>query len=129
MADGITTAAGPRLIRLVSFGYLHAPAPQAELVVDVRRYLRDPAAAAGILARDGRDRLVQATVLDTRGAAACLAILVCYVIAFPTGHDCVVATGCAGGRHRSVALAGLSAEVSHLHAHLPRVLRTAAADG
>lgn len=139
MADVVNTAAGQRVIRLISFGYLHAPAPQVELVVDVRRYLRDPAAAASILERDGRDSLVQATVLGTPGAAACLSTLACYVIAFPAGHDCVIAIGCAGGRHRSVALvellaaklraAGPCVEVSHLHAHLPRVLRTAAADG
>lgn len=122
-------------VRLVSFGYLHQPVPptDADLVVDVRRYLHDPASARDVLNRDGRDHVVQDIVLGTPGAAATVQTLIRYVEAFPTRHDCVIAIGCAGGRHRSVALVELLAvavratgqpvDVTHLHVHLPRVLR------
>ncbi|MEV4212645.1 RNase adapter RapZ [Micromonospora sp. NPDC049662] len=126
-------------VRLISFGYLHAAPPDADLVLDARRYLRDPAAANGVLDLDGRDDRVQAVVLRTPGAAATVRTLAAFVREFPRQHDCVVAIGCAGGRHRSVALVELLAEslhdpdarpdVVHLHVHLPRVLTSGGQHG
>ncbi|GAB3910967.1 hypothetical protein GCM10029964_115800 [Kibdelosporangium lantanae] len=128
-------------VRLVSFGYLHGQPPAADLVVDVRELLRDPARArdGGFLDLDGRHPAVRDAVLTTPGAAQLVEAI--YVMAFDlctnTAKSVTVAFGCAGGRHRSVALAEevaarLSAGtwgyeipvgVAHLHIHLPRVLR------
>lgn len=124
-------------VALTSFGYLHSAPPDADLVLDVRRYLRDPAAAsiAGILDMDGRDVRVQDVVLATPGADTTLNELYALVDCFPAAYTAVIAVGCAGGRHRSVALveilaarlrnAGCAVTVEHRHVHLPRVLNTA----
>ncbi|WP_181043643.1 RapZ C-terminal domain-containing protein [Actinokineospora auranticolor] len=115
----------------MSFGFLHGPAPEADVVVDLRRYLRDPARmSADLLDLDGRDLAVMQVVLDTPGALATVHEVVALVEAAPRMTS--VALGCAGGRHRSVALAlcvgwglrgkGLDVDVTHRHVHLPRVL-------
>lgn len=132
-----TTLAG-FLVRIVSFGYLHGPAPEADNTTDVRRYLRDPATVrgAGLLDSDGRDPRVQQVVLDTPGAVHTLVTLLYYVAGFPRDRaPLVLALGCAGGRHRSAALAeilaaelraqGYQVELTHLHIHLDRVLTAA----
>lgn len=122
---------------IVSFGYLHGPAPEADATFDVRRYLSDPAAvrAAGLLDSDGLDPVVQQVVLDTPGASETIAAALEFAFGFPQARRCVIAFGCAGGRHRSAALAEVMAEdlrhlgftvtVRHQHIHLPRVVRPA----
>lgn len=129
----MTTATGPR-VHLISFGYLHGPAPEADLTLDVRRTLRDPATIrdAGLLDSDGRNADVQNVVLATPGAAAALTLISHFVGDQSIHRIPVVAVGCAGGRHRSAGLAELAAiqlrgagyevDVKHLHVHLPRVL-------
>lgn len=131
---GVTSgAANSPHVRVISFGYLHAdPPPDAHLVLDVRRYLSDPAAVRHLLDSDGRDHRVAAVVSATPGAADTVAVLTWFAATFPQ-PDCVIAVGCAGGRHRSVALAeavtallrrdGHPVTVEHRHVHLPRVLR------
>jgi RNase adaptor protein for sRNA GlmZ degradation len=127
-----------RAIRLTSFGYLHlhgAPPPEADRVEDVRARLRDPAAAKDVLDLDGRDQRVQAIVLSTPGARELLANLADYA-SLPAGPQ-AIATGCAGGKHRAAALTellgrelrarGFVVTIDHLHVHLPRVLKQAAA--
>ncbi|MFJ7200900.1 MULTISPECIES: hypothetical protein [unclassified Streptomyces] len=129
-------------IRLISFGYLHLPTgpdgspvpPAADRIEDVRDRLRDPAAARDILDLDGLNHRVQGIVLNTPGARELLANLADYT-ALPDGPR-RIAIGCAGGKHRACALTELLAralrdrgrevEVEHLHAHLPRVLKTPA---
>ncbi len=123
-------------IRIVSFGYLHDAPPEAELVIDVRQLLRDPARmkGAGLLDQDGRDVAVRQVVLSTPGAATLLDIVSQAVdVARVTRKPMTIAFGCAGGRHRSVALAevlagllaaeGVTVELEHRHVHLPRVVR------
>ena len=123
-------------IRLISFGYLHlqgGPPPPADRVEDVRRRLRDPAAAKGILDLDGRDPRVQQIVLNTPGAQELLANLAAYAC-LPGGPQ-AIATGCAGGKHRAVAISeilgrelrarGFDVAIDHRHVHLPRVLKQA----
>src|SRR5205823_987703 len=124
-------------IELVSFGFLHldgGPAPEADRVEDVRDRLSDPARVAGLLDLDGRDARVQEVVLGTPGARELLVNLAVYAC-LPTAGPRRIAIGCAGGKHRAAALVellaaglrshGREAAVTHLHVHLPRVLRQA----
>ncbi|MFJ5646324.1 hypothetical protein [Streptomyces sp. NPDC093223] len=105
-----------RPLVLVSFGFLHLRTdahgrpvlPEADRIEDVRKRLRDPAAARELL-----DNLTDYAAL-------------------PAGPR-RIAVGCAGGRHRACALIellaqrvadrGIAAMTLHLHAHLPRVLK------
>lgn len=126
-------------IELISFGYLFTDGrvPESDLAVDTRRFLSDPAAArnAGVLDMDGRDIEVQQIVVRTPGAVEAIRVIGEFADGFPDGRHCVVAVGCAGGRHRSVAISVLAAgmllmrgyevRVRHLHVHLPRVLTAA----
>jgi UPF0042 nucleotide-binding protein len=122
------------MVVILSFGYLHSPPPaDTDLVIDLRRLLADPAAArhAGILDMDGRDQRVQDIVCATPGACTVIQHLAGFAGAVPD-RECVLAVGCAGGRHRSVAVAiltarqltdaGVPVQVRHRHVHLPRVL-------
>lgn len=129
-------------IHLISFGYLHLPTgpdgrpvpPAADRIEDVRARLRDPAAARDILDLDSLHPYVQDVVLNTPGARELLANLADYAD-LPAGPR-RIAIGCAGGRHRACGLTELLAralrdrgrevEIEHLHAHLPRVLKTPA---
>jgi UPF0042 nucleotide-binding protein len=89
---------------------------------------------AGLLDRDGRDAAVRQVVLSTPGAATLLDIVSQTVdVARATRKPMTIAFGCAGGRHRSVALAevlaglldaqGVTVDLEHRHVHLPRVVR------
>ncbi|MGN9789322.1 RapZ C-terminal domain-containing protein [Nonomuraea sp. ZG12] len=83
---------------------------------------------------DGLHPRVQDIVLNTPGAPELIDNLVVYAL-LPAGPK-VIALGCAGGKHRAAGLVELTArrvraygrevEIEHLHAHLPRVLKTAA---
>ncbi|MFD8564680.1 hypothetical protein ACFV1N_46080 [Streptosporangium canum] len=123
-------------MHLISFGYLHLKGqatPQADRVEDVRKRLRDPAAAQHILDLDGLDPRVQDVVLATTGARELLDNLLAYA-ELPAGPE-RIAIGCAGGKHRAVALTDLLGRrlrerghqvvIEHLHVHLPRVLAIA----
>ncbi|ATE53612.1 RapZ C-terminal domain-containing protein [Actinosynnema pretiosum] len=125
------------MITVLSFGYLHGPAPEAELTIDTRRFLRDPARvrSAGLLDSTGLNQVVRDMVMNTPGARDAATTAADFTAALvESGKPAVVAVGCAGGRHRSVALAEEIAKqlrevwdypvtVRHLHIHLPRVLR------
>ena len=129
-----------RPIHLFSFGYLHLPTgpdgspvpPPADRIEDVRDRLRDPAAARDTLDLDGFHPRVQDVVLNTPGARELLANLANYAD-LPAGPR-RIGIGCVGGRHRACGLTeilarelrerGRQVEVEHLHAHLPRVLKT-----
>ena len=94
-------------VTITSFGYGHAPAPEADLTVDARRLLHDPHVDPAMREMTGLDETVRRHVLATRGAkawvehetAAVRALLV------HVGRPVTVAFGCAGGRHRSVVMA------------------------
>ncbi|SES20773.1 UPF0042 nucleotide-binding protein [Actinokineospora terrae] len=131
----------PPVVRIVSFGYLHSTPPAADLVVDVRQLLRDPARArdGGLLDLDGLNPLVRDAVMTTPGALhlADGVFTAAFHLHTLARKPVTVAFGCAGGRHRSVALAehvaallrtdptsdtAIPVSVRHLHVHLPRVL-------
>jgi NTP pyrophosphatase (non-canonical NTP hydrolase) len=73
-------------------------------------------------------------VLGTPSAQKLLADLVEFATSHPPGNQPRIAVGCAGGRHRSVALVemigvalrrrGVPVEITHEHVHLPRVVRS-----
>lgn len=123
-------------IEIVSFGYLHADAPQADVVLDLRRAFRDPHVDPAMRQLTGRDRIVQRTVLRTRGIRRLLKATVHQVAAYaegPSVERIVIGSGCAGGRHRSVVVAdqlarrlrrrGHTVTVQHRDLHRPVVQR------
>ncbi|MEU8469571.1 RNase adapter RapZ [Streptomyces sp. NPDC029006] len=94
-------------IQIISFGYLHAPAPEADVVLDLRRAFRDPHVDPRLRQMTGRDRPVQQAVLATAGIRRTLRATVRQVQAYaagPSADRIVIAPGCAGGRHRSVVV-------------------------
>ncbi|MDT0608838.1 RapZ C-terminal domain-containing protein [Streptomyces lancefieldiae] len=95
-------------VEIVSFGFLHADAPQADIVLDLRRAFRDPHVDPRMRQLTGRDRLVRHTVLRTRGIRQLLKATTRQAQAYATGPSVdriVIGSGCAGGRHRSVVVA------------------------
>ncbi|MYW06045.1 hypothetical protein GT354_48785 [Streptomyces sp. SID3343] len=95
------------MIRIVSFGYGHGPAPAADLTVDLRRRFRNPHQDPAMRERTGLDQDVYAHVLDTPGVRACAVWTARTVreLYAAIGGPLVVATGCTGGRHRAVGMA------------------------
>lgn len=95
-------------VEIVSFGFLHAPAPEADVVLDLRRAFRDPHVDPRLREMTGRDKPVRRAVLHTAGVRQLLAATVRQVQAYtsgPSAERIVVGSGCAGGRHRSVVVA------------------------
>lgn len=119
---------------VTSFGYRHGDQPPADLVMDLRRTLRDPLHTE-LRTLTGLDELVQGHVLGTPGAIATIRALVAATEAWRslTAGTVRVGVGCGGGRHRSVAVAervghllaslGMTVRVDHRDLHLP-VLET-----
>lgn len=104
-----------RPVQLISFAYpAEQGVPTADITVDVRRWLNNPAAAAQAVHLDegdldGRDPRIQRFVYGTPGAVEAVEHAVRGVAAYPEGRECVIAFGCANGLDRSVALAELAA--------------------
>ncbi|MDP9850314.1 RNase adapter RapZ [Streptosporangium lutulentum] len=97
-------------VAITSFGYGHDPAPEADLTIDARRYLRNPHHAPGMRELTGLQEVVRRHVLATPGARATIGHAIAFardVLAEAAGPERMVtiAAGCVGGRHRSVALA------------------------
>lgn len=89
-------------MKLISFGYRHELAPEADLTFDARRCLYDPAFKSEMLEKTGLDEEVQSFVFRSpiaRRAVAGIIDLIYYVDTIK-----VIAIGCNGGRHRSVAM-------------------------
>jgi RNase adaptor protein for sRNA GlmZ degradation len=125
-------------ITIRSFGYLHdiqTDLAPADITIDLRRLLADPAhfPDGSMLDLTGLDPAVRDFVFATPGALDLLHHLSGLVQAMDAIKPTIVDLGCAGGRHRSVALAAALADqldaadydvsVHHLHVHLPRVIR------
>ncbi|MFF5473359.1 ATPase [Streptomyces achromogenes] len=126
----------PTEVLIVSFGYLHAPAPEADVVLDLRRAFRDPHVDPWLRELTGRDPLVRRAVLRTAGVRRLLRATARQVQAYAAGpsvEQVVVGSGCAGGRHRSVVVAeklarrlrrrGHTVTVIHRDIHQPVVNR------
>ncbi len=93
-------------MKLISFGFLHGPAPEADLTVDVRRYLYDPDTWDELLNQDGRDFEVRRFVFQSSLATDTTDWLsnIARSLSSPRRAAVTIAIGCAGGRHRSVAI-------------------------
>lgn len=132
------SSAGRPDVVVMSFGYLHGRAPVADIIVDVREHLRDPHSDPGVRQLTGHDAAVGARVLATPGARELISGVTLTAAALlraarATGRVVRVAIGCAGGRHRSVVIAGevalqltfagWDARVEHRHIHYPVVTR------
>lgn len=95
-------------VEIVSFGFLHGDAPQADIVLDLRRAFRDPHVDPRMRQLTGRDRAVRRAVLGTGGVRRLLRATVRQVAAYASGPSfdrIAIGSGCAGGRHRSVVVA------------------------
>jgi RNase adapter protein RapZ len=129
----------PAAAFVTSFGYLHGPAPYADITIDVRTHLRDPDIDPCVRELTGRDAVVRARVLAIPGARGLIdgvTTAIRALLATPGGpgrQPVRVAIGCAGGRHRSVviaddiaarlALAGWETTTTHLDIHRPVLTR------
>lgn len=97
----------PADVELVSFGYLHGPAPEAHLVVDMRHHFRDPHVNPALRELTAEHELVMRAVFDTDGVRDLALSVLAAIEAFragPSAGPVRVAVGCAGGRHRSAAM-------------------------
>lgn len=127
---------------VMSFGYLPGVPEEcaiADIIIDVRRHLRDPHVSPEFRQLTGLDMRVHTHVLATPGALDLINGAVRTAQALLPVHNGVqhellrIAVGCAGGRHRSVvlanvigerlALAGWGVEVEHHHVSQPVVAR------
>lgn len=108
-------------LRLLSFGFKHAPPRDADLVLDVRS-LPNPHYDPALRPRTGLEREVAQYVFQNQAGEDFYANLRDFVRtsaerARDTGrHGYTVAIGCTGGQHRSVAVASrLAAELRDLN--------------
>lgn len=94
------------MIVITSFGYGHAPAPLADITLDVRHSLRNPHHDPVMRTMTGLDAPVREHVTATPGARDIVEQLAKVAESLAGIAPSVrVAIGCVGGRHRSVALA------------------------
>lgn len=121
---------GPN-VTVISFGYLHGPAPTAHITLDLREHFRDPHVSPELRELTADDQPVIDAVLATPGILTLIDAAERMVLAFLSGPSAglvAVAVGCAGGRHRAgvvaaVLAARLGAVLDHWHLHLPVVHR------
>lgn len=91
---------------ITSFGYLHGAAPLADLTIDLRESYRDPHADPALRELTAADPRVTAAVLATPGIPALVSAVAAAVRdLLGSGGPATAAIGCAGGRHRSAAVA------------------------
>lgn len=123
-------------LRIISFGYGHAPAPKADLTFDARDHFRDPHVSSALREATGRDPEVIKHVLDTDGVLVFIdsAVIALETLLVTSSKPLLVfAVGCVGGRHRSVVISdqaavllrhlGYTVEVEHRDVDKPVLQR------
>jgi UPF0042 nucleotide-binding protein len=132
-------AQGDTAVFVESFGYLHGVPGDYDLTMDLRDFIRDPHVSPQIRESTGRALDVRVHVLATPGAQALVNHLVGTALALLDSmtrpRPVRIGVACAGGRHRSVAvaetiaeqirLAGHGVQVVHHHVNEPVVRRAA----
>ncbi|WP_239376061.1 RNase adapter RapZ [Frankia sp. Cj5] len=96
-----------RKILIASFGFLHGPPPDADLILDLRPY-RDPHVTSHLRALTADDHQVRQAVMTTPGITKLIADTVADLRARSRTRPADpyrVAVGCAGGRHRAPTVA------------------------
>lgn len=95
------------MIQVISFGYGHGAPPAADVLYDLRALLHNPHHDPALRTLTGLDQAVFDHVMATPGAVrlAFAAVATTRGLVEDTGANIIVAWGCTGGRHRSVALA------------------------
>src|SRR5690606_22910685 len=114
---------------VVSFGYGHGPAPESDVIIDLRELLHRPLPTA-LRTMDGHDTCIKHWVENTPGAWAVIngvVDMVRGILAEAPHRNVQVAVGCTGGRHRAVVVAekigrgleqsGYLVEVDHRDMH------------
>jgi UPF0042 nucleotide-binding protein len=124
---GPSEGQGQRLqVEITSFSYAKGLPLQADLIMDVR-FLPNPHYDPALKDRDGRDPEVQAYIRKDPKAAEILETFIQMieeVVAFYEKEDrayFVLAVGCTGGRHRSVAVVCALEERLRLRGVSPKV--------
>lgn len=93
-------------ITIITYGALWDAAPAATLTVDLRGQLFNPFKDPAHRSKTALDSDVFNRVMNTPGARTLASGLGMAVLALAnSGKDITLAVGCAGGRHRSVAIA------------------------
>lgn len=121
------SAAGFR-VSLVTFGFKRGIPPEADFVYDVR-FIPNPFYVEGLRDKTGQDKEVRDFVMTFEGAQVfCDSVVTQLLAVIPmyrkeARNELVVAVGCTGGQHRSVAMAecfqekllkaGYTATISH----------------
>ena len=127
-------------IEIISFGYGHGPAPEAHATFDVRHHFRDPHVDPILDPLTAEDIAVRMNVTRTPGVSWLTGAVADTIRAFqrgPAQGPVTIAIGCAGGRHRSAAIAievaeflgasGVPVTVTHRDIHRPVIERVAVA--
>lgn len=96
-------------VEVTSFGYHWGGPPAAGMTFDLREHFRDPHWDDDRSLREltGLDAVVRQVVLATPGVRVLVRAVMAAVAGYaqgPHGLVTAVAVGCAGGRHRSVAV-------------------------
>ncbi|WP_051114948.1 RapZ C-terminal domain-containing protein [Actinokineospora enzanensis] len=111
---------GAVAVEVESYGHLHGVPGSYDLVADLRDFIRDPHVSPQMRESTGRELDVRLHVLTTPGAMALVDHLVGAAVALlasaPT-RPVRIGVSCAGGRHRSVAVAEAIAERIRLAGH------------
>ncbi|WP_019635108.1 RapZ C-terminal domain-containing protein [Actinomadura atramentaria] len=94
-------------VEITTFGYGHAPAPEATIVLDLRVHFRDPHVRPELRWLTAEDIEVREAVMGTPGISRLVTATAAAVRAYlagPTDAPVTVAVGCAGGRHRAATV-------------------------
>jgi len=141
----MTNTAPTAIVLIVTLGKRHPlpdTVPAADVELDLRRFLKDPAhrPQGDMLDLTGLHPEVRAFVLATPGAVPLAKNTARTVRDMAAVKPVVVRVACVGGKHRAAAMGEeiarrlrrrglrfwrrrLRVEVRHLHVHLPRVVR------
>jgi UPF0042 nucleotide-binding protein len=124
---GARTVRAGLAVTLISFGFKHGVPIDADLVFDVR-FLANPHFVPGLRGLDGRDQAVQEFVFsheESRELLTRLQDLLKFLLpAYQREGKAylIIAIGCTGGRHRSVAIAEALKRFLNEHGAAPAVV-------